>query len=1014
MTYVELHCHSYFSLLDGAASPEELIQRAAELGMSSLALTDHDNVYGAVRFAEAAQSAGIRPIFGAEITLTNGYHLTLLVENETGWHNLCQLISYAQHKAPKGQAALPLTVLDGLTDGLIALSGCKKSEITAALRSQDYTAALNAAQRYRDLFGPGNFWIELQHHLQPGDGALVNDSVELAQQLGLGYVAANNVHYATRNGCRLQDVLVCINHQTTLDEAGPLLRPNSEFYLKSARQLTPLFAAYPDALTNTSLIADRCRFTLAYGLQDLPQFPTPANLTATAYLGQLCEAALSQRYPDSPTHARQQLAHELTIIERAGLANYFLIVWDIVRYAGQAGIRCQGRGSAANSLVAYLLNVSPIDPLRHHLVFERFLSAERAVADIDLDFEATDQREKVIQYTYQRYGANHAAMACTFVTFHKRSALRDIAKALGISGSLLQRAADQLAGLASPAESQPEESLLELLFDLCQQVHRFPRHVGLHNGGMVITGSPLATRVPTEPARMINRTVVQWDKDSLEIAGLVKIDILGLRMLSAIADTLQLIAETTGAAPNLDDLSFTDPAVYQMIANADTIGVFQVESRAQAQILPKLQPRCFNDLTVAVSLIRPGPIQGNMVRPYLARRLGLEPVTYAHPLLQEALEETLGVILFQEQVLKVAKCLAGFTFGQGEKLRRALGGKGGAAEIEPFHQAFLSGAQAKGVPADIAETVFDQLRAFGSYAFAKSHASSFAVLVYQSAWLKRYYPVQYYVSLMNNQPMGFWAPSVILGDARRHGILILPVGLHRSQALCIVENSNIRLGFNYVTGLGEDSIARLVAAREEKDFSDLKDFCHRTRLTRRIIENLILAGAMDSWDIPRRRLLWELSQVHYREEALDLVFPTEDIQLPTPTRAEMLLWEHEVLGLSAGDHVMALYRDRLAAQGILGSAELAAQPAGRQVWVAGLVIVHQSPPTANGFHFISLEDSEGLIDVIVRPQIYAHYRRLLHTAPLLLIKGIVQRQDDVVNLMALHVATLAQPSDSFD
>lgn len=470
MAYIELHCHSYFSLLDGASSPEELVRRAAELGMSSLALTDHDNVYGAVRFAEAAQSAGIRPIFGAEITLTRGYHLTLLVENETGWHNLCQLISYAQHNAPKGQAALPLTVLDSLTDGLIALSGCKKGEITAALRNHDYTAALNAAQRYRGLFGPGNFWIELQHHLQPGDGVLVNELVELAQQLGLGYVATNNVHYATRNGCRLQDVLVCICHQTTLDEAGPLLRPNSEFYLKSTRQLAPLFATYPEALTNTSLIADRCRFTLAYGLQDLPQFPTPANLTATAYLGQLCEAALSQRYPDSSTHARQQLAHELTIIERAGLVNYFLIVWDIVHYARQAGIRCQGRGSAANSLVAYLLNISPIDPLKHHLVFERFLSAERAVADIDLDFEATDQREKVIQYTYERYGANHAAMACTFVTFHKRSALRDIAKALGISGSLLQRAADQLAGLASPAESQPEESLLELLFDLCQQV----------------------------------------------------------------------------------------------------------------------------------------------------------------------------------------------------------------------------------------------------------------------------------------------------------------------------------------------------------------------------------------------------------------------------------------------------------------------------------------------------------------------------------------------------------------
>ena len=746
--YVELHCHSNFSLLDGAAFPEGLVARAAELEMPALALTDHDGVYGAVRFAQAAQAYGIRPIFGAELTLERGHHLTVLVENETGWGNLCYLIGQARHNGAKGRALLPLEALPNHTKGLIALSGCRQGEIAAALLQKDRPAAEMAARRYRDLFGPENFWIELQHHLRPDDEALVAALVALARRLHLGYVATNNVHYVTRAGRQLQDVLVCIRHHTTLNDAGPLLRPNSEFYLKSGQRMAPLFKDYPAALTNTLVLAERCRFELRYGLQDLPQFPLPPSLTPGQYLRLLCEQTIEQRYPDPPERIHTQLDYELTVIEQTGLANYFLIVWDIVRFARKQAIRCQGRGSAANSLVAYLLHISPIDPLAHNLVFERFLSPERRIApDIDLDFQA-DRREEVIQYVYRRYGTAHAAMACTFVTYRTRSAVRDVAQVLGLPEGLLAQYPDLLAGEQN-IEATPLGEVnapLSVLKDLCHQIKDFPRHLGIHNGGMVITGSPLAGRVPTEPATMPERVVVQWDKESLETAGLIKIDLLGLRMLAVLAETEQLVTQTTGQPLQLDELKFDDPAIFEMIARADTIGVFQVESRAQAQMLPRLDPRCFNDLIVAISLIRPGPIQGNMVHPYLRRRSGEEAVTYLHSRLEPALAETLGVILFQEQVLKVARDLAGFTPGQGEQLRRALGSKHAEGEIARLRQVFLQGAQTNGVSAAVAETVFDQLQAFGSYSFAKSHAAAFAVIVYQSAWLKRYYPAAFLAS----------------------------------------------------------------------------------------------------------------------------------------------------------------------------------------------------------------------------------------------------------------------------
>ncbi|MBI5961726.1 MAG: error-prone DNA polymerase [Chloroflexi bacterium] len=1023
MEYIELHCHSNFSLLDGASHPETLVEQAARLGMSALALTDHDAVYGVVRFVQAARQHGIKAILGAELTLADGAHLTLLVENATGWRSLCHLISLARHNAPKGEASLPYDILADHTEGLIALSGCRQGEMARALRRDDQTGAIAAARRYYDLFGSEHFWIELQHHLLPEDNELVTGLARLARDLRLGYVATNNVHYATRADHRLQDVLVCIRHNTTIEQSAHLRRPNSEYYLKPAQRMAPLFAAYPGALANTLHIAERCDFELQAGLQDLPCFPTPPGMDSATYLRHLCQVGLNRRYAETATDILARLDYELAVIQRAGLANYFLIVWDLVHFARASGIRCQGRGSAANSLVAYLLDITPVDPLALDLVFERFLSDERQMApDIDIDFQA-DRREEVIQYVYEKYGADHTGMACTFVTFRARSALRDVGKALGLPLHLVDQSARVLdTHQAGRITDSPR--LQEMLGEssrtapwrqaitLCREIDDFPRHLSIHNGGMIITGPPLAERVPTEPATMPGRVVVQWDKDSLEDAGLVKIDLLGLRMLSAIAEALDLIEVSTGQRPDLDGLCFDDSVVYDLISQADTIGVFQVESRAQSQMQPLFQPRGLADLVVAISLIRPGPIQGNMVHPYLRRRLGNESVTYPDPRLEGALAETLGVILFQEQVLKVARDLAGFSAGQGELLRRALGSKHAGAALEKLHAAFVAGAEAQGVSAVTAERIFEALRAFGCYSFPKSHAAAFAVLVYQSAWLKRYYPAALYAALLNHQPMGFWSPAVLAGDARRHGIPVLPVDVARSEVRCTVENGGVRLGLLYVKGLGETGAARLVDTRQSQTFVDLTDLCRRTQLPPRLVEHLILAGALDSWGIPRRKLLWTLGKLHYPVDTLALDFADDGVRLPLLSTLEKLSLEQELLGLFPGVHLLELYRPWLVEHGMSSSVDIKNSAPNDSVRVVGLLVVHQAPPTAKGFHFLTLEDEYGLMDVIVRPNLYRSFARVLHTAGILAVRGVIQRSGAVINVLAGHVAAVLLPDET--
>ncbi|MGD8793570.1 MAG: DNA polymerase III subunit alpha, partial [Anaerolineae bacterium] len=748
--YVELHCHSAFSLLDGASLPEALVERAAALGYRALALTDHGGLYGAVRFWQAARAWDIKAIIGAEVALADAGHLVLLAETQRGYANLCRLLSAGNLAGSKGQHQLTLATLSQYTEGLLCLSGCRRGAVPRALLAGDGAGARRAAAHLRDLFGPGRFWIELQRHYLPADGRLMAQLVALARELGLGLVATNNVHYAERSGQRLHDVLTCVRQGTTLPEAlaGGLLHPNSELYLKPPGEMAALFADLPEAVANTLPLAERCNVRLDFSAQRLPAFPVPAGHTPATYLRHLCQGGLGHKFDPVMMEARAQLDHELAVVEELGLAGYFLVVWDIVRFARARGIRCQGRGSAANSLVAYVLGITPVDPLAHDLLFERFLSGGRTTPDIDVDF-AADRREEVIQYVYERYGREHVGLVCNVVTYRARSALRDAAKALAFPPDVIDRAARQIADRSaksldtrSPAEAAqtllPNSPLpnaqsttpplpWHLLADLLPQMNGLPRHLSIHVGGLVVTAAPLVEVVPLERAAMPGRVVVQWDKDSVEDAGLIKIDLLALRTLGAVDEALRHIREGRGIDLDLDRLPLDDPSVYDMLRRADTVGCFQVESRAQAQMLPRLRPTCFEDIVVGVALIRPGPIQGGMVHPYLRRRQGLEPVTYAHPLLAPALAETLGVIVFQEQVLRVAMAVAGFRPAEADGLRRALGRSRPGEALAALRGRFLAGAQSNGVENETAKEIWDQLAAFAGFGFCKSHAAAFAL-----------------------------------------------------------------------------------------------------------------------------------------------------------------------------------------------------------------------------------------------------------------------------------------------
>ncbi|MFV1859895.1 MAG: DNA polymerase III subunit alpha [Anaerolineales bacterium] len=1004
--YIELHAHSSYSFLDGACSPQALLHRAAALDMPSMALTDHDGLYGIVQFVMEARELGIRPIIGAEVTMDEGYHLTLLVEEAQGYSNLCRLISRAQLDHSKGEASLSWELLERNHHGLIALSGCHKGELAKHILQSDRNAALEAAQRHRDLFGHEHYFLELQRHLVGSDKTIERGLLSLADHLGLEIVATNDVHYATPEARPLQDVLSSIKQLLPISQLGSLRRPNAEFYLKSPAEMRELFSDLPQALQNTVRIAERCRFDLDLSEYRFPRFPVENSF---AHLRQLSYEGLAERYRKPSPNVIDQLEHELSVIDSLDLEDYFLIVWDICAWARRRGYPVQGRGSAANSLVAYCLGITRVDPIGHNLLFERFLSHERGgLPDIDVDFSRAG-REAVIQYVYERYGEEYTAMVCNVVTYRSRSAVRDVGKALGFPTPVVGKIAKSLhrsdfEGLTDKLRRDGDGLPWDHYATFIDQIKGMPRHLSIHVGGMVITAAPLVEIAPIERASMPGRVVTQWDKDDIEDAGLIKIDLLSLRTLDVVSETIELIEQHEGMRIDADKIGLDDPAVYQMISEADTIGVFQVESRAQMQMLPKMKPACFEDLMIEVAIVRPGPTQGKMVHPYLNRRQGLEAVEYLHPALEPVLEETLGVVLYQEQVLGVAQAIGGFTPGEGDLLRRAMTRKRSYEEIEKMRARFIEGAMLNGLSEEVGHDVFDKIAAFGGYGFCKSHAAAFARTTYETAYLKYYHPVAFFTAFLNHEPLGFYAPEVIVEAAKREGIVVHPVDINRSETRCIIQDGGIRLGFNYVKSIGSAGLERLDEDKVNGPYRSLEEFSSRVKLTPAGVENLIMVGAFDRFGIPRRDLLWQYSERRENSKGeLPMGYPEEAIKFPDLTDWENTYLDYEIQGLTTGPHLTTHFREEWDALGVLPSRDLPHTPDGSRVIVAGLVITRQAPSTAKGHVFISLEDEYGTVNAILRPHIFERYKPVATRSSILVLEGRLVHDSGVINILVDRV-----------
>ena len=1298
--YCELHAHSNFSFLDGASHPEELIGRAAQLGMPALAVTDHAGLYAAVRLWKAAQQtrtdgardAGLSPvtaIVGLEVAVPRGEgelrlarrgrklndplrgakasrgwpgehhagpipgdHLVLLARDATGYAALSRLASRGHLAGEKQFPVFELTlveeVLDAARGHLVGLSGCRNGEVPRHLLAGDAGAARAAAERWASHFPEGDFGVELSHHLGPDDDWLVARLAELAGRAGLPVVVTNEVHYADPGAHQLQDVLVCIRHGATLDEARELLLPNAEYRLKSGAELAAIGAGLPDAgsrrawaegMARAAAIGQACRLDLDFERYRFPGFTVPEGETPFSYLYQLAHEGLRRRYRPITKQSVKQLAHELDIIERTKLAEFFLIVWDLMEFARKGGIIGQGRGSAGDSIVAYCLGITKVDPIEHKLLFERFINEARTLPDIDIDFDV-NRREEVIQYLYQRYGADHAAMVCTIVTYRARSAVREVAKALGFPLEAVDRVAKALdtrdaadvardlaldgsfgwlfdeVGLDMAAEAVPPErdgrgrtdggagtavvrqpsdspwhgsarpainlaplplradladaearardaaddhdgrpysesgwvpprrptvldtsvvsvkhegweqkrygpgglrpadelalpeprdngtpgpsserpsvvrvdpesgmpveerrrprvvpgppqaaydaigytddasgpiaapnmthshigdgnragsvtvmtnesygsaghaahaaprNRWQWLLQLCAEIDGFPRHLGIHVGGMLVTRTPIIDLVPIERATMPDRVVTQYDKEDVEALGLVKIDLLSLRTLGVVSECLDRIERDTGRRIDLDALPHDDPNVYRTIQAADTVGMFQIESRAQMQALPKARPERFEDLVVQVAIIRPGPVQGNAVHPYLRRRAGQEEVTYLHPSLEPILADTLGVILYQEQVMQVAIEVCGYTALEADIFRKAMGSHRSHAKMQAERDRFVGGAMRTGLTEPDADELFRRCSAFAEFGFARAHAAAFAKITYDTAWLRHHYPTHYYTGVLNNQPMGFYSPAVVLNDAKRHGVRILPVDVNASAWEHDTRPNGagtwaLRVGLRQVKGIDEKARDTLERERAIGPYRSVRDFVARTGLGEQVVERLIAVGAFDWTDVPRRELLWQLrttmGDAYPGRPALGL---TDDAQralgasLPAMTFAEKVAADYRELGLSQTAHAVELFRERLAGRGVITVAEGATRGDRSSIRLAGLAVSVQHPMTAKNFVFIALEDETGMINVTLRPNVYQANRALLHRHPLLVIDGRLQVEGEVLNVIA--------------
>lgn len=1030
--YAELHCHSAFSFLDGASNPEELVDRARAIGLSSLALTDHDDLGGIVRFAAAAKELSVEAIVGAELTLEDDSHLILLAEDLQGYKNICYLITQARSDCQRGSPRVSYAQLFERSQGVVALSGCPHGSVPASLARNDFTEAKVSASKFKEVFGE-RFFFELWNHHLHQEAVISRGLVELSKILQIPCVVTNNAHYAIPEKRIIHDVLTCLRHEVILSTAGRRLRPNASWYLKSPEEMMYLWRHFSEGIKNTLVVAERCQFRLGLLKRPLPDFTVPPEMaeeisTPNGMLEKLVWEGAEKRYPTLTEKHVNQLNHELSMITRLGLAPYFLIMWDIVNFARARGIAVQGRGSAANSAVCYCLFITAVDPIGMDLLFERFLSEGRnEPPDIDLDI-AHQERETVLQYVYEKYGRQHAAMVCEVITYRGRSAVRDAARVLGFSqdqadklaaeahyNEALHAAEHLLNGGAASLGFDLNDQRMQLLLKVVAGLHQLPRHRSIHVGGFVLSSGLIGEVVPVEPAAMNNRTVIQWDKDDIDLAGLIKIDLLGLGMLTMIQEGLKLIKQHRDIDIDFGRLDMNDPAIYDMLARADTIGLFQVESRAQMSILPKLKPKCFYDIIVSIAIVRPGPIQGNIIHPYLRRRRGEEPVTYLHPTLEPILKRTLGVPLFQEQGMKLAVVAAGFTPSQADNLRRVMSHKRSQEKMDRLCVDLAKGMRKNGFSEEAIATITHQLRAFANYGFPESHAASFSLLVYASAYLKLYYAPEFYCAILNAQPMGFYSPATLIRDAIAHGVEVRPVDLARSKWNCILEGKGdslaLRIGVRFVQGLGERSRLCLERAWEEGgSFKSFDDVLERSGLTANELKILARAGAFESLYPGRRQVLWEtLAKLKKKRDTplLDLLSYKEPVaDIAEMSELEEIVADYRMMGLSTGEHPMKFYREWAQERGIKSCAALKSAPDGEKLTVAGGVICRQRPGTAKGFVFMTLEDETGTANVIIKPQTFDQYRRTILGSSYLAITGKLQSDQGVINVLVEHAETL--------
>ncbi len=1019
--YAPLWCKSNYSFLEGASHPEELVEEAARLGLSALALTDRDGVHGAVRAHVKAREVGLHLVIGSEITVDDGTSIVLLAQNRGGYAHLCQLVTRGRLRSPKGESRVSWDEIRAHAPGLIALWGGPKSLLAGAVEPREVAVGL------KDAFGDRLYALVARHH-EPGDIALEESTRRRAAALGLPVVATTEVLYHARARRALQDVLTCVRHRVPLALAGTRIRANAEHGLHSPYALASLFADDLGALERAAEVAQRCTFRFEEIRYRYPSERLPDGRTSMSWLVELTFAGAAGRYGGNvPADVRAQLERELAVIEELDYPGYFLTMWEIVRFCRERGILCQGRGSAANSAVCYALGINAVDPVRMNLLFERFLSRERAEPpDIDLDI-AHQRREEVIQHVYAKYGRDHAAMVANVIRYRPRSAVRDVGKALGLPETTLDRLAkllphfgDVRAEVLQQAGLDPQQPLHVHLLELTNELLDFPRHLSIHPGGFLLGHEAVSTLVPIENATMENRTVIQWDKDDVEALGLFKVDLLGLGALTHLDLAFQAIEKNHGRQLSMATIPADDPATFAMMCKADTVGVFQIESRAQMAMLPRLRPVRFYDLVIEISIVRPGPISGGMVHPYLKRRRGEEPVVYPHPSLVPVLEKTCGVPLFQEQVMKLAVVAADYTPGEADQLRRDMAAWRRTGRIEKHRERLIARMTAKGIAPEFAERVFEQIRGFGEYGFPESHAASFALISYATSWVKRHYPAVFCCTLLNAQPMGFYAPSTIVEDAKHHGVVVLPVDVQRSAWDCTLERLDapparvpadlrtddhvlaVRIGLRYVKGMRESEWPRIESVRAAGGpFRDQEDFVRRTGIGRAAIERLAEAGAFESLGTERRDALWATPHlVNARSRSLPLVDDDDGTAFAPLDLTETVRWNYESMGHSVRAHPVETMRDELRAQGLPDAAEVRAMRPGRVVRYAGAIICRQRPGTAKGVTFLTMEDESGFVNVVIWKDVWEKYALLVKTHPFLGVTGKLESQQDVVHVIA--------------